>query len=168
MFAGRMQRDLAPLGGTIGQQQQIANLEDLQRRARDARLVDQLRRVEQSVKVEASAGAQVSAQLFRELLLSLDPGTVLRGRELGHALAPERRSRISRQQLAELVEFEHALAEVRGWESSSLLFYGTGRKRVFRRSFQVAETRARTARRTEVRLALSNNKGFIGTTEVVP
>ena len=54
MFGGRIHRDLAPLGGTIGEQQQISNLQDLKRRARDARLVDQLRRIEQSVKVEAS------------------------------------------------------------------------------------------------------------------
>ncbi len=72
-----MQGDLAPLGGAIGDQQQVANLQDLQRGAADARLVDQLCGIEQAVKIEAAAGAQVSAQLFRELLLSLDP---LRGR----------------------------------------------------------------------------------------
>ena len=69
----RVKGDLAPLGGAVGHQQQVANLQHFQRGAADARLVDQLGGIEQAVKVEAAARAQVSAQLFRELLLPLNP-----------------------------------------------------------------------------------------------
>ena len=88
-----------------------------------------VRGIEQPVKIEAAAGAKISAQLFRELLLALDPVAIARRRELHHALMSERRSRVSRQQLAQLVEFEHALAGVLdgdGRASSRLWFYGTG------------------------------------------
>ena len=73
MAGSGMQRDLAPLRGAVGDQQQVANFGDLQRRAADPRLVDQRRGIEQAVKIKVPAGAEISAQLFGELLLALDP-----------------------------------------------------------------------------------------------
>ncbi len=108
-----MQSDLAPLGGAVGQQQHVANLAELQRRAANARLVDQQSGIEQAVKIKAAAGAQVSAQLFRELLLPLDPGSVLRGRRVAYTRSrPSGEDVYRRQQLAKLIEFQHALAGV--------------------------------------------------------
>ena len=86
----RMQRDLAPLGGAVGQQQHVADLGNLQRGAADARLVQHIGRIEQAGEIEASARAQVAAQLFGELLLPLDPRAVARGRELRNAVLPQR------------------------------------------------------------------------------
>ncbi len=86
----RMQRNLAPLGSTIGQQQHIAQLGNLQRCAANARLVQDIGRIQQAGEIEASAHAQVAAQLFCELLLPLDPRAVARGGELRNAVLPQR------------------------------------------------------------------------------
>ena len=110
-----MQRDLPPLGGAVGHQQQIANLGDLQRGPVDARLVDQRRGIEQAVKIEVAAGAQISAQLLGQLLLAFDPLAVTRGRELHHAFVSKRRAGVNGEQLPQLIEFEHALAGVMDW-----------------------------------------------------
>ena len=117
-----MQSDLAPLGGTVGHQQQVANLGNLQRRAADARLVDQLGRIEQAMEVETvrqlrryPRNSSVSC-CCRSIQLP-----VTRGRELHHPLMSERRSRVNGQQLPQLVEFEHAFAGVLDgcWKRSS-------------------------------------------------
>ena len=58
MVGRGMQRDLAPLGGAVGNQQQIANLGDLQRGAAMRDLLISCGGIEQTVKIEAPAGAQ--------------------------------------------------------------------------------------------------------------
>ncbi len=127
-----MKCDLAPLGGTVGEQKQIANLDDLQRGSGDACLVDQLRRIEQTVKVKTPSGPQVAAQLFGKLLLALDPLAVTRGRELHHPVVPERRGGIDGEELPELIEFQNAFAGV--WDEAGRIhrcgFYGTGGARL--------------------------------------
>src|SRR5271166_288227 len=110
-----MQRDLAPLCSTINRQQQVANLDDLQRCALNARLVDQRRGVKQTVEIEVAAGPQISSQLLGQLLLALDPLPVTRGRELHHAGLSRRGTGIHREHPPQLVEFEHALAAVLDW-----------------------------------------------------
>jgi hypothetical protein len=131
-----MECDLAPLGGAIGEQEQIANLDDLQRGSGDACLVDQLRRIEQTVEVETSSGPQVSAQLFGELLLALDPLAVTRGRELHHPLMSERRGGVDGEELPEQIEFQDSFAGV--WDEAGRIhrceFYGTGRARLTNRA----------------------------------
>ena len=77
---GRMQRNLAPLGSAVGQQQHVADFRQLQRRALNSRLVQQRRGIEQAVEIEAAAVAKISAKLFGQLLLALDP---LRDRATG-------------------------------------------------------------------------------------
>ncbi len=67
------------------------------------------------MKIESSACAKVPPQLFRELLLPLDPLAVTGRRELAHTLLSKRRSRISSQQLPQLIKFQNALAKVRNW-----------------------------------------------------
>ena len=109
----RMQRDLAPLGCAVGQRQDVADLGQLQRRAADARLADQLRGIEQAVEVEAASRLEKAAKLARQLVLPLDPGAILRRRERRNASAAQRRRGIDRQQFAQVVEFEHAFAGVR-------------------------------------------------------
>jgi len=64
------------------------------------------------MEVESAAVAQVSPELFRQLLLSLDPLPVARQGKGGDASVPERRRGINRQQFAQMVELEDALAGV--------------------------------------------------------
>src|SRR5208337_1735705 len=97
----RMQCNLAPFRSAINHQQQVANLGGLQRSALYARLVDQRRGIEQTVKIEVSAPAQVSAQLLGELLLQPYPCAVTRGRELHHPCVSKGRCGVSREQLAQ-------------------------------------------------------------------
>ena len=82
-------------------------------------LFTSVRGIEQAVKIEMAAGAQISAQLRGQLLLALDPLAVTRGRELHHAVMSKRRARVNGQQLTQLIEFEHALAGVMDWAGSA-------------------------------------------------
>ena len=107
-----MQRDFAPLGGAIGKVHQVADLGNFQRGAADARLAQQRSGIEQAVKIEAATLAQIAAHFFGQLLLALDPGAVPRGRELHHAIVPQRRSGVDRQQFAQLLELQNTLAAV--------------------------------------------------------
>ncbi len=144
-----MQRDLAPFGSPVGDQQQVADLGNLQCGAADPRLVDQSRRIEQPVKIKMSAGAKISSQLFGQLLLPLDPLAVTRRREPHHLLVSKRRRGVNGQQLAQLIELKHAFAGVLDGTGRThrVAFYGTGgmeRSRSYGRSFsnRTRKTRA--------------------------
>src|ERR1019366_8938708 len=98
--------------------------------AADARLVHQCRGIEQAMKIEMTAGTQISAQLGDQLLLAFDPLAVTRGRELHHAFMSKRRAGVNSEQLTQLIEFEHALAGVMDWVGRGHLgcFHGTAVK----------------------------------------
>ncbi len=89
-----------------------------------------------------TTGTQVSAQLGDQLLLAFDPLAVTRGRELHHAFVSEWRAGVNGEQLAQLIEFEHALAEVVDWAGRAHQgwFYGTA-ARVALRLTKTLETR---------------------------
>ncbi len=80
------------------------------------------------MKIEVSTGAQVSAQLFRQLLLAFDPMAITRGRELHHASVSQRGARIKREHLPQLVELQNALAAMLDWagRAHADVEYGTG------------------------------------------
>jgi hypothetical protein len=68
-----MVRNFAPFGGTINDQDYIANLGGLESDSGDTRFLDQVVDVYERGKFEAAAHASELANLAGELLLALDP-----------------------------------------------------------------------------------------------
>src|SRR5690242_239990 len=86
----RMQSDLPPLHRPIGKHEQIADLLEFECRALDAGDLQLLAGRRQSAEFEASARAQVDAQLFRELVLGRDPRSITTRLERGNAVLTKR------------------------------------------------------------------------------
>ena len=109
----RMQRNLPPLGRAVSQRKHVANFRELQRRSLNARLVNQRRGIEQAVEVEASAGLRryPRSSSARCCWRSIHCA-VARWRERGDAPLAQRGSGIDRQQFAQVVELENAIAAV--------------------------------------------------------
>jgi hypothetical protein len=80
-----MEDDLAPLGGAIDDEDDVANLDGFEGGAGDAGFLDELGDVEESRKIEAAAYAAELADLGGELLLGLNPGVVGGWGESGNA-----------------------------------------------------------------------------------
>jgi hypothetical protein len=80
------------------------------------------------VKIKVSAGAEISSQLFRKLLLAFDPLAITRGHEPHHLLTSEWRTAVNGQQLTQLIELKNALAGILygTGRAHRLGFYGTG------------------------------------------
>ena len=103
-----MERDFAPLGGTVHHGNDVANFRRLERGTLDARFLDQACGIAQTAKFKPAAHAPELANLFRELLLALDPDAVGRGREGGDSRLPQRRGGVPAQHLAQRVELQHS------------------------------------------------------------
>src|SRR5512133_695438 len=71
-----MQGGLSPFVGLFGSEENISNFVDLEGRADDARLIQQLGRIGQARKIKASPGTQEQSHLSRQLLLTFDPITI--------------------------------------------------------------------------------------------
>ena len=63
-------------------------------------------------KSKRPAVAQISAQLLGQKLLALDPLAIARWREAGDALLSQRGRGIDREQFAQVVKFQNAVAGV--------------------------------------------------------
>jgi hypothetical protein len=75
-----------------------------------------------------AAGAKITSQLFRQLLLALDPLAITRRCEPHYLLASEWRTAVNGQQLTQLIELKNALAGILygTGRAHRLGFYGTG------------------------------------------
>ncbi len=103
-----MQRHLAPLSGFVNEQYEVANLVDLQRCAGNAGLGQQVMRVKQAGKVEASTGGVKAARFVGKLLLPVDPVTIQRRLKLRHARFAQRRAYVEAQNVTKVIEFKDA------------------------------------------------------------
>src|SRR6266853_4085325 len=104
----RMERDLAPLGGFVDEQHEVANLGDLQRGAGNARLGQQAVCIEEAGEIEAAAGGVKAPRFVGELLLLVDPGAVERGPQLRDAGLAQRRADVCAQNVTKVIEFQDA------------------------------------------------------------
>src|SRR5579883_2750172 len=109
---GRAEHDLAPLGGAVDDEKDVADLGGFKRSAGDAGLVEERGDVEEAGEFKASANAAELADFLGELVLALDPGAVLSGGEGGDAGGAERGGGVAAQQFAQRFEFEDARAGV--------------------------------------------------------
>src|SRR4029077_14561369 len=90
------------------EQDEVANLCDLQRCAGDSRLGQQAVRIEEAGKVEAAAGGVEAPRFVGKLLLLADPCAVERGLELRDPGLAQRRADVCAQDVKEVVEFQDA------------------------------------------------------------
>ena len=107
VVSGRMQSDLPPLHRTISEGEQITDLVEFERRALNTREFEQFPRRGQAGEFESSAGAQVDAQLFGELVLASDPCGIATRFERSNAFLAERRGGKAGEPCAYGVKFEH-------------------------------------------------------------
>ena len=104
---GRMQRNLAPLGRAVDQQNHVANFGGFQRGARNARFLHLPIDFTQAGKIEAAADAPELANLARQFLLSLNPMAIGGRSESGDPLLSKGRGGVSVQHFPERVKLQH-------------------------------------------------------------
>jgi hypothetical protein len=85
-----MQGNLPPLGGPVGELENFPDFAELQRRTLNLRLLNERRRIENSVEVESASICQVSPELLSELLLTLDPPAIGRRRKARNPFPAQR------------------------------------------------------------------------------
>ena len=103
-----MQRNLTPLGGAVDDQHNIADIRGFEHGSADARLLNQLRDVEQSREIEASAHAAELPHFPGQFLLFGNPSGIDRGGKSGNSCLTQWRRGVSAQKVAESIELQHA------------------------------------------------------------
>src|ERR1044071_6845282 len=104
----RMEGHLPPFGGFIDEQDEVANLLDLQRRAGNARFGQKIVCVEEAGEVEASTGGVKAARFVGKLLLVVDPCAIERGLQLRDAGLAQWRADVCAQNVTKVIEFQDA------------------------------------------------------------
>ena len=89
----RLLRDLAPLRGTLGQGNDVAQLQSFQCRSGNGGARNQLPVIFETVKLKSAADAQELADFDRQLLLFLKPAAVPGRRKRRHPRGAEWRPR---------------------------------------------------------------------------
>src|SRR5579864_4884841 len=104
----RMQGHFTPFGRFIDQQDEVANLFDLERCAGNARFGQEGVSIEKAGEFEVSAGGVKAARFVGKLLLMVDPCAVERGLQLRDAGLAQRRADIRAQNVTKVREFQDA------------------------------------------------------------
>src|SRR5262249_29915517 len=109
----RMQRDLAPFGGAVGDEDDVTQLRGFECGSGYARLFEQRPGIKQSGKFKTTTSAQIIADFLCELLLTSDPVMVFYRREGCEPLAAKRGDAIVAEDLPKAIEFQKIGAGVR-------------------------------------------------------
>ena len=104
--------DLAPLGGAVGDEDNVANLAGFQSRSGNPGFLDQLRDLGQAGELKASADAAELADFGGEPMLGFNPGAIEGGAEFRDAALAQRRRGVAEEQVAQALELQQAGAGV--------------------------------------------------------
>jgi hypothetical protein len=129
----------APLGGTIDDQDGVAEFGGVERGSADAGAEDKLAGIGEAAEIEASAGAEEGTHLGGELLLALDPLGIRGGGKRVHRLPAKLALAAAAHDLAEAVELQRGGAGVqerRGHETHYRREKGRGRLSALRRRWR--------------------------------
>ena len=107
-----MADDLAPLGGAIGDEDNIADLAGFKSGSGNAGFLDQLRDLGEAGELKASADAEELADFGGELMLAFNPGAIDRGTEFRDAALAQQRRGVPGEQVAQALELQQAGAGV--------------------------------------------------------
>ena len=99
-----MSGGFAPFGGTVDEEDDVAELGGFQSGSADAGAEDELARIDEPAKVEASTGAEECTHFGGELLLAVDPLGISGGGKRVHRLLAEFALAAASHDLAEAVE----------------------------------------------------------------
>jgi hypothetical protein len=107
-----MEGDLAPFGGAVDDEYDVANLGGFENRSEDTGFRDELGGGEQSGEFEAAANAAEFSNLAGELVLGFNPDAVGGGSESRDARLAQGRGSVSAQEVEEGIELEDACGSV--------------------------------------------------------